>query len=139
MKHKAIVLCDLYTVSEQNFLVGHFLLSEVTMSAGSVFLSFAPNNCLLLVLGEQVVSFIVCSVMGFPLVKIKICFQAAALLKMDNLPYFTNTCCFCVFCLLENYTRAQDYCHCHMDYTEIVNCLSVYYTSCGFFSSNYRF
>lgn len=109
------------------------------MSAGSVFPSFAPNNHLRLVLAELVVSFIVCSVMGFSLVKIKICFQEGALLKTDDLPYFTNICGFCIFCLLENYIRAQDYCHCHMDYTEIVSCLSVYYTSCAFFSSNYRF
>lgn len=76
IKCKAIVLCDLYTISgidwNEIFLldISSFLKSPCWQVQFSRVLP-QTNNQLLLVLGEQVVSFIVCSLMGFPLVEIK--------------------------------------------------------------------
>lgn len=120
---------------EWNFLVRHFLLSEVTMLAGSVFLSFAPNKQS----ASVGVGWTGCVLSdGISSGENQKGFCAVAVLKMDNLPYFTNFCCFCTFCSLETHSRAQEYRRHHVDYTETVFCLSVYYTSCDFFSSSYK-
>lgn len=121
------------------FFVTCFLLSEVTTLAGSVFLSFAPNKQLASVsLGWTDCPFSCVSSDGISSGEYQKCFHEVTLVKMDNLPYLTNSCCFCVFCSPENHSREQEYCHHHTDYTETAICLSVYYTSCAFFGFNYK-